>query len=89
MANARSFYSLSRSHSGPRHSSYYTGLIYRNGSTQDFFYQVIPSFTSLSIDVQWSASWTSKPGTSIYPRNETRSHNRGYLVEKKVLVMSS
>ena len=28
-------------------------------------YQAIPSFTTLSIDVQQSASWTSKPGTSI------------------------
>ena len=33
----------SRSHSGPRHSSYYTGPVYRNGSTQEKSAFVKPS----------------------------------------------
>ena len=62
MANARSFYNSSRSHSSPTHSSYYTGPVYRSGSTQEKSSSVKRSrvFTTLSIDVQWSASWTSK-----------------------------
>lgn len=35
MATAQSFYSSSRSHSGPRNFLYYTGSVYRNGSTQE------------------------------------------------------
>ena len=44
-------YSSSRSHSGPRHSSYYTGPVYRNGSTQEKSSSVKRSGV-LSIDVQ-------------------------------------